>query len=147
MKVKMFSYFNASRKVLIAVGLIFILSGLIIGGLNAAIRANVLQRSGSMPSLSAAIGFEVLGVLGLVAAYFGLRSAKAWAWLACAVAYLPWTARGLLSDARQGLWPLVIGEALGLVLTTLALLFTAREVFQRASKGTHMPRTGGEANR
>ncbi len=61
MKGKTFSYFNASRKVLIAVGLIFILSGLIVGGLNATIRARGLQRSGSMPSLSTAIGFEALG--------------------------------------------------------------------------------------
>ncbi len=82
----MFNYFNASRKVLVAVGLIFILSGLIIGGLNTAIRTKGLQRSGSMPSMSAAIGFEVLGLPGLVAAYCGLRSAKAWAWFACAVA-------------------------------------------------------------
>ncbi len=138
----MFNYFNASRKVLVAVGLIFILSGLIIGGLNTAIRTKGLQRSGSMPSMSAAIGFEVLGLLGLVAAYFGLRSAKAWAWFACAVAYLPWTVRGFVSDARQGLWPLVIGEAVGLVLTILALFFTARGVFQRAGRGTHSAAAG-----
>jgi hypothetical protein len=133
----MFNYFNASRRVLVAIGLIFILSGLIIGGLNIAIRTKALQGSGSMPSISAAIGFEVLGLLGLVAAYFGLRSAKAWAWFACAGAYLPWTVRGFVSDTRQGLWPLVIGEAVGLVLTILALFFTARGVFQRPGRGTH----------
>ena len=127
-------YFTASRKVLIAVGLIFMFNGLIVGGLNALIRSNVSQRNRSMPSISVAIGFEALGVLGLVAAYFGLRSAKVWAWFACAMAYLPWTARGLVSDARQGLWPLVIGESLGLVLTLLALLFTARDVFQGSIK-------------
>ncbi len=133
----MFNYFNASRKVLVAIGLIFILNGLIIGALNTAIRIKGLQRSGSMPSMSAAIGFELLGLSGLVAAYFGLRSAKVWAWFACALAYLPWTVRGFMSDARQGLWPLVIGEAVGLVLTILALFFTAPRVFQRAGRGTH----------
>jgi len=130
MDIKMFNYFSASRKVLMGIGLIFILNGLIVAGLNAAIRFRGVQRSGSMPSMSAAIGFEVLGVLGLVAAYFGLRAAKSWAWFVCAAAYLPWTARGLVSDARQGLWPLVIGEAVGLVLTLVALLFTGPEVFQ-----------------
>jgi hypothetical protein len=129
MEMKTFNYFSASRKVLIGIGLIFILNGLIVAGLNTAIRSKEIQRSGPMPSMSVAIGFEVLGVLGLVAAYFGLRSAKAWAWFACAVAYLPWTARGLVSDARQGLWPLVMGEAAGLILTVLALLFTAPDVF------------------
>jgi len=127
---KMFNYFSASRKVLIGIGLIFILNGLIVAGLNTAIRFSGIQRSGSMPSMSAAIGFELLGVLGLVAAYFGLRSAKAWGWFVCAVAYLPWTARGLVSDARQGLWPLVIGEVVGLVLTLVALFFTGLDVFR-----------------
>lgn len=35
------TYFTASRKVLVAVGLIFILNGLFVGGVNAVIRSNV----------------------------------------------------------------------------------------------------------
>ncbi len=126
--------FNVSRKVLIAVGVIFLVNGLIVGGLNALIRSNALQRTSSMPSMWAAIGFELLGLVGLAAAYFGLRTARPWAWLVCATAYLPWTVRGLLSDARQGLWLLVLGEALGLVVTVLALASTARRVFQTSAK-------------
>ncbi len=123
--------YSVSRKILIAVGGIFVLNGLVVGGLNAALRLQGLRRSGSMPSLSVAIGFEVLGFLGLAAAFFGLRSARKWAWFACTVAYLPWTVRGFLSDARQGLWPLVLGELLGLMFTSFALVFTAPRVFNK----------------
>ena len=124
--------YSVSRKILIAVGAIFILNGLVVGGLNAALRLPGLRRSGSMPSLSVAIGFEMLGFLGLVAAFWGLRSPRKWGWFACAVAYLPWTVRGFLSDARQGLWPLVLGELLGLMFTSLALVLTAPRVFKKA---------------
>ncbi len=87
-----------------------------------------------MPSVSVAVGFELLGALGLVAAYFGLRSARPWAWFACAFAYLPWTVRGFLSDTRQGLWLLVLGELVGLGLTSVALGLTALRIFRREGR-------------
>lgn len=128
--------FNVWRRILIAIGFIFLLNGLVVGGLNLALRAREMHRSGSMPSMTVAIGFQILGGVGLAAAYFGLRSRKAWAWLAIAAAYLPWTVRGLLSDIHQGLWLLVVGELFGLLLVVLALGFTAGAVFRREGPST-----------
>jgi len=40
--------------------------------------------------------------------------------------YVPWTIIGLIGDTKQGYWPLVAGETLGLVLVVGAIITIMR---------------------
>jgi len=111
----MFLSIVAARRVLIAVGIIFLVSGLIVTSLNL---ARVIPASYNWQGPS----FLILGIVGFSTAYFGLRAARPWTLIVLAIAYLPWTVIGLIGDARQGFWPLVIGESVGLFMVLLALI-------------------------
>ena len=103
-----------ARRVLIGIGLLFVVNGLIVGGLRL---AQVIPRSyGWLASL-----FLALGVMGTVTAWFGLRDGRRWPLLVLALLYVPWTIVGLIGDTKQGYWPLVAGEALGLALVVWAI--------------------------
>ena len=103
-----------AKRVLIGVGLLFIVSGLIVGGLRL---AEVIPRGyGWIGPL-----FLALGTVGTLTASLGLRGGRRWPLLVWAVLYVPWTIVGLIGDTTQGFWPLVIGEAFGLMLIVWAL--------------------------
>jgi hypothetical protein len=115
-----------SRMVFIVIGVIFLLSGLVIVGLR------VLTDIPSPPlPVRAHWGFLILGTVGLTTAWYSLRSLRRWAWFVLGATYVPWTVMGLISDSRQGLWPLVVGESLGLCAIVVALVASFRPVFRR----------------
>jgi len=103
-----------AKRVLIGVGLLFIVSGLIVGG---------LRLGHVIPKGYGWIGplFLTLGTVGALTALLGLRGGRRWPLLVLAVLYVPWTIVGLIGDTQQGFWPLVIGEAFGLMLVVWAL--------------------------
>ena len=111
----MFLTVVTSRWVLIAIGLVFLVSGLIVTSLNL---AKVIPASYNWQGPS----FLILGIVGFSTAYFGLRVVRPWALIVLACTYVPWTVIGLIGDIRQGFWPLIIGETTGLVLVLLALI-------------------------
>jgi hypothetical protein len=104
-----------ARWILIGVGVVFIISGLVL---------TVLNWAGLIPASYNWQGpiFLVLGIIGVVTAWFSLKSAEIWPLIVLALVYLPWTVIGLIGDIRQRYWPLVIGEAVGLILVVLAIL-------------------------
>ncbi len=103
-----------AKRVLVGVGLLFVLSGLIIGGLRL---AQVIPRSyGQLIPV-----FLALGAVGTLAAWWGLRNGRRWPLVILAILYIPWTIIGVISDTKQGYWPLVAGETLGLVLVVWAI--------------------------
>ncbi len=74
--------------------------------------------------------FLILGVAGIATAYFGLRPVRPWALIVLALVYIPWTVIGFIGDIGQGFWPLVIGEAAGLVLGLLAFTVLWKQILQ-----------------
>jgi len=110
-----------ARWILISVGILFLLSGLIVTSLHF---AKVIPAGYNWQGPS----FLILGVIGFATAYYGLRVARPWPLIVLTLVYIPWTVVGLIGDTRQGLWPLAIGEALGLVVVLLALLKVWKQV-------------------
>ncbi len=108
-----------ATRVLIGMGLLFILNGLIIGGLRL---AQVIPRSyGWLAPL-----FLALGAVGTVTASFGLRDGRRWPLVVLGLVYIPWTIVGLIADTKQGYWSLVAGETLGLVVVIWAITTVMR---------------------
>ncbi len=103
-----------AKRVLIGIGLLFIVNGLIIAGLRL---AQVIPRSyGWLVPL-----FLALGTVGTLTASFGLRVGRRWPLVVLGLVYGPWMIVGLIGDTRQGYWLLVAGETLGLVLVVWAI--------------------------
>jgi len=73
----------------------------------------------------------VLGTVGAATSWFGLRDPRIRSLLLITIAYVPWTVVGLIGDARQGLWPLVTGEGVGLLATVWALSSEMRVIWRR----------------
>jgi hypothetical protein len=132
---RVFLSFEIGRRILIILGVLFLINGLTILG----IRWAASVRSPHLPVV-AGPGFLALGLVGISAAYVGLRAKMPWAWIILALAYVPWTLIGLISDTRQSLWLLVIGEVAGLVMIVAALGGTAPEIFRHR----FWPRTPAE---
>ena len=108
-----------ARRVLIGVGLVFVVNGLIVGGLRLAQR--IPSSYGPLASL-----FLALGAIGTLTAWFGLRDGRRWPLAVLGVVYVPWTIVGLIGDTKQGYWLLVAGETLGLVLVVWAITTVLR---------------------
>jgi hypothetical protein len=107
------------KGVLVGVGLLFLVNGLVIAGLRL---ANVMPQSyGWLIPV-----FLVLGGLGAFTSWVGLRHGRRWPLVILLVLYVPWTVIGLIGDTRQGYWPLVAGEVLGLLLVSWAILAIMR---------------------
>ncbi len=84
-----------AKRVLIGIGLLFIVNGLIIAGLRL---AQVIPRSyGWLVPL-----FLALGTVGTLTASFGLRDDRRWPLVVLGLVYVPWTIVGLIGDTRQG---------------------------------------------
>lgn len=111
----MFVSFVVARRILVTVGIIFLVSGLIVTSLHF---AKVVPATYNWQGPS----FLILGAIGFSTAYLGLKKARAWALIVLAFTYIPWTIIGLIGDTKQGFWPLVIGEALGLIIVLFALI-------------------------
>ncbi len=103
-----------AKRVLVGVGVLFVLNGLVIAGLRLA--HSIPQSYGWLTPL-----FLALGLSGTLTAWFGLRDGRRWPLVILALLYVPWTIVGLVGDTRQGYWPLVAGEALGLLLVIWAM--------------------------
>jgi hypothetical protein len=105
----------AARWVLVAVGVVFLVSGIIVTS---------LYLGGKIPSTYDWQGptFLALGIAGAFTSALGLRAGRRWPVLVLGILYVPWTLIGLLGDTRQGLWPLVVGEAVGLVAVAWAMI-------------------------
>jgi hypothetical protein len=108
-----------AKGVLVGIGVLFVANGLLIGGL-------WLGRVVSPSYGWLAPVFLALGTVGALTARLGLRDGRRWPLLILAMLYVPWTIIGLIGDTRQGYWPLVVGEALGLVLVSWAIAVVAR---------------------
>ncbi len=122
---RVFLRFEIGRKILMIVGILFLINGLTI----LAMRWAASARSPQLPVV-AGPGFLALGLVGVTAAYAGLRAKRPWAWIILGLAYVPWTLIGLISDTRQSLWFLVIPEAAALIVIAVALVGTAPEIFR-----------------
>lgn len=110
-----------AKRVLIGIGLLFIVNGLILGGLRV---AQVIPRSyGWLVPL-----FLALGAVGTLTASWGLRDGRRWPLVLLGLVYIPWTIVGLIGDIKQGYWPLVAGETLGLVLVVWAITTLLRRI-------------------
>ena len=109
-----FLSFEGARRIFIAIGVIFVASGIVVTG---------LRLAGAIPPGFSWHGpaFLALGSLGVVIARFGVRSRRRWPLALLIAVYGPWTVWGLLGDIRQRLWPLVAGETLGLALLLWAV--------------------------
>ena len=105
----MYASFKVARSVLVAIGVVFLVSGTMVTTLN---------RVGVLPSSYNWQGplFLLLGAIGANTAWFGLRSPRVWPLAVLVAVYVPWIIVGLVGDIGQGFWPLVAAEALGLVL-------------------------------
>ncbi|MFQ5737939.1 MAG: hypothetical protein ACE5JX_02920 [Acidobacteriota bacterium] len=113
--------FVIAKRVLIGIGLLFIVNGLILGGLRV---AQVIPRSyGWLVPL-----FLALGAVGTLTASWGLRDGRRWPLVLLGLVYIPWTIVGLIGDIKQGYWPLVAGETLGLVLVVWAITTLLRRI-------------------
>ena len=108
-----------AKWVLVGVGLLFVVSGFIVGGLR--IAQSIPQNYGWIAPL-----FLALGTVGTLTAWFGLRRGRRWPLVILALLYVPWTIMGLLGDAKQGYWPLVSAEWLGLLLMVWAIATITR---------------------
>ena len=120
----MFLSVIAARWILVAIGIVFFVSGLIVTSMNL---AKVIPASYNWQGPV----FLILGVAGITTAYFGLRPVRPWAVIVLVLVYIPWTVVGLIGDIGQGFWPLVIGEAAGLVLGLLAFTVLWKQILQR----------------
>ncbi len=132
---RFFLSFEIGRRILIILGVLFLINGLTI----LAIRWAASVRSPHVPVVAGPC-FLALGLVGITAAYVGLRARRPWAWILLALAYVPWTLIGLISDTRQSLWLIVVGEIVGLVAIVLGLISTAPEIFRHR----FWPRTPAE---
>lgn len=108
-----------AKRVLIGIGLLFIVNGLVIGGLRLAEAI-----PGSYSWLAPL--FLALGAVGTLTASLGLRDGRRWPLVVLGLVYVPWTILGLIGDTGQGYWPLVAGETLGLVLVVWAITTITR---------------------
>jgi len=108
-----------AKRVLVGVGLLFVLNGLIIGGLRLA--QVVPPGYGWLAPM-----FLAFGVVGTLTAWFGLKEGRRWPLVILALLYVPWTIIGLIGDTKQGYWPLVAAETLGLVLVVWAITTVMR---------------------
>lgn len=108
-----------AKWVLVGMGSIFVASGFIVGGLR--LMQSIPQSYGWI-----APGFLALGTVGTLTAWFGLRKGRRWPLVILALLYVPWTIMGLLGDAKQGYWPLVSAEWLGLLLLVWAIATITR---------------------
>ncbi|MCZ6727128.1 MAG: hypothetical protein O7A98_07200 [Acidobacteria bacterium] len=108
-----------AKRVLVGIGLLFVLNGLIIGGLRF-VQA-IPPSYGWLAPL-----FLALGAVGTLTAWLGLRNDRRWPLAILAMLYVPWTIIGLIGDTKQGYWPLVAGETLGLVLVVGAIITIMR---------------------
>jgi len=111
----MFVSHRVARIILIIVGMVFIFSGLIVTSLNL---AQIIPISYNWQGPT----FLILGIIGFLISYFGLRKRKQWVLVILFFTYVPWTVTGLIGDFNQKFWPLVIGEGLGFVVVFVALL-------------------------
>jgi hypothetical protein len=108
-----------AKRVLTGIGLLFIVNGLVIGGLRL---AQVIPRGyGWLAPL-----FLALGAVGTLTASLGLRDGRRWPLVVLGLVYIPWTILGLIGDTKRGYWPLVAGETLGLVLVVWAITTVMR---------------------
>ena len=108
-----------AKRVLVGVGLLFVVNGLVIGGLRL---AQVIPRSyGWLAPL-----FLALGAFGTLTAWVGLKDGRRWPLVILALLYVPWTIIGLIGDTKQEYWPLVAGEIVGLVLVVWAITTVMR---------------------
>ncbi len=114
-----------ARWVLIGVGLLFVVIGVLITSLRVA--QSIPQSYGWLAPV-----FLTLGITGTLTAWLGLRSNRRWPLVVLAIVYLPWTIVGLVGDTKQGYWPLVVGQGLGLALVLWAL---AARVRMRVQQG------------
>jgi len=64
----------------------------------------------------------ILGIIGFLMSYFGLRTRKTWVVVILFCTYVPWTIIGLIGDFKQKFWPLIIGEGVGLLVVFSALM-------------------------
>jgi len=103
-----------ARGVLVGVGVVFVMTGLVIGGLRSG--RVIAPDYGWLAPL-----FLTLGGVGTLTAWLGLRNGRRWPLAVLGLLYLPWTIIGLVGDTTQGYWPLVAGESLGLVLVIWAI--------------------------
>ena len=108
-----------AKRVLIGVGLLFIVNGLIVGGLRL---AQLIPRSYGWLSPF----FVAFGAIGTLAASVGLRDGRRWPLAVLGLVYVPWTIVGLIGDTKQGYWHLVAGETLGLLLVVWAITTVVR---------------------
>jgi len=108
-----------AKRVLVGVGLLFVVNGLIIGGLR-------LARVISPTYGWLAPMFLALGAVGTLTAWFGLKHGRRWPLVMLGLLYVPWTIIGLIGDTRQGYWFLVAGEALGLFAVVWAIATVMR---------------------
>ena len=111
--------FRLARWVLVAVGVIFVVNGIVVTALHA---AHVIPAGYYWQGPV----FLLLGSIGGIASAVGLRQQRLWPVALAAVAYVPWTVLGLIGDSARGLWPLVGGEALGLAATFWAVFVRGR---------------------
>ena len=108
-----------AKRVLVGIGLLLVATGLTVGVLRF---AEVIPRAyGSLPPV-----FLVLGAVGSLTAWLGLNSGRRWPLGILGLLYVPWTVIGLIGDTRQNYWPLVGGEAVGLVLVVWAIVTLLR---------------------
>lgn len=108
---------------LVGVGLLFVLSGFIVGILRWA--RLIPQDYGWLAPL-----FLALGAVGTLTAWFGLRQGRRWPLVILTLLYIPWTIIGLFGDAGQAYWLLVSAEWLGLLLVVWAIAtITRRAVY------------------
>ncbi len=108
-----------AKWVLVGVGLLFVVTGVIVGGLG--LIQSIPQSYGRLAPL-----FLALGTVGTLTACFGLRKGRRWPLVILTLLYVPWTIMGLLGDAKQGYWPLVTAEWLGLLLVVWAIAIITR---------------------
>jgi hypothetical protein len=110
---------TAAKGILVAVGVLFVVSGLVITTLRLA--RVIAPGYGWLAPI-----FFALGVVGTLTAWFGLRDGRRWPLVPLGLLYVPWTIIGLVGDVKQGYWPLVAGESLGLVLVAWAIITIMR---------------------
>jgi len=120
--------YRVARKILIIIGIIFISSGLIVTSLNIA---------GIIPASYNWQGpiFLILGIVGFLMSYFGLKIRKTWVLVILFCTYVPWTVVGLIGDSKHKFWPLVIGEGMGLVIIFLVLITLWMQIEDHQTNG------------
>ena len=111
---------KCAKWILIGIGILFIVNGLIVTSLHL-VKVIPMAYNWQGPL------FLVLGVMGFSTAFWGLHGNRVWPLFVLGFVYIPWTLIGLVGDTGRGYWPLVLGESIGLVLVTGAILILWRE--------------------